>query len=69
MSRPALPPGQAASAMVKLRVLPRQKSAWVRAAQRAGQNHSAWLARLADAETARLKESPPPPPPPATSNS
>jgi len=55
--------------MVKLRVLPHQKSAWVRAAQRTGQNLGAWLAHLADAETARLKESPPPPPPPATSPS
>jgi len=52
--------------MVKLRVLPRQKSAWVRAAQRTGQNLSAWLARLADAETARLKKPALPPPPPST---
>jgi hypothetical protein len=53
--------------MVKLRVLPHQKSAWVRAAQRTGQNLSARLAHLADAETARLKQLTPPPPPPAIS--
>lgn len=53
MSRPALPPDQSASAIVRLRVLPRQKSAWVRAARRAGQTLSAWLCRLADAQSAR----------------
>jgi len=48
MSRPVLPPDQAATAVVKLRVRARQKSAWVRAAQRARQTLSAWLSQAAD---------------------
>jgi predicted HicB family RNase H-like nuclease len=47
MSRPVLPPNKSASAIVKLRVHPRQKSAWVRAAQRSGQTLSAWITKVA----------------------
>ncbi len=41
------------TAIVKLRVRPRQKSAWVKAAQKSKSNLSGWLASVADAEAAK----------------
>jgi len=48
MPEPILPPDQPLHSVVKLRVLRRQKSAWVRAAQKSGQTLGAWLTKIAD---------------------